>query len=144
MNQLISGVGGIKVNLSPDAFRMGAEHYYKCYLDFKPPHKFSPLPYFLLCRSLELLIKSFHLNTKSQDDVKSSFGHDLISAYEGLAKKYKILTSDEYEELQTASELYSTKGFEYFNPEDALRGYSNYPDLAILHIISTKMLNIET
>ena len=50
---------GSEANLSPDAFHIYAMHYYKCKRDFTPPDNyFSPIPYFLLCRAIELEIKA--------------------------------------------------------------------------------------
>jgi hypothetical protein len=61
----ITGVGGINANLAPDAFHWWATHYYKCRQDFVSPHKFSPVPYFLLCRAIELELKSRHLKNRT-------------------------------------------------------------------------------
>jgi hypothetical protein len=53
----------LKVNLSPDVFHRYAGHYYKCKQDFVcPDDGSSPVPYFLLCRAIELQIKARHLD----------------------------------------------------------------------------------
>jgi hypothetical protein len=130
----------IEVNLSPEAFHLWAEHYYKCKQDFEPPHGFSPVPYFLLCRALELEIKSRHLKSQTQRAVKYEFGHHLIHAYECLSEADKVLTSDELSVLRCANEIYMSKGFEYFKPGDALSGYSACPDLDELDAIASKLI----
>lgn len=136
----IEGAGGIDANLAPDAFHRWATHYYKCKNDFESPQRFSPVPYFLLCRAIELEIKSKHLRNKNQDQIKVEFGHNLLRAYECLEDKDKILSIDEVEILKSASEIYCSKGFEYFDPKDALTGYSKYPNLDILDAIANKLI----
>jgi hypothetical protein len=138
-NQTVS-IKAIKVNLSPEAFHRYAEHYYKCKQDFKPPHKFSPVPYFLLCRAIELALKSKHLKSKRQREVKGEYGHDLMLAYEALPKADKTLSDQELEVLQAANAIYKSKGFEYFKPVDALRGYSTFPELEKLDAIANTLL----
>ena len=117
-----------------------AMHYYKCKQDFQCPHSFSPVPYFLLCRAIELELKSRHLRSKTQKQVKDDFGHDLLKAYESLSNSDKILNADELCTLKKANDIYSTKGFEYFDPEDALRRYSNYPNLESLDLVARKLI----
>lgn len=132
--------GGINAHLAPDAFRRWATHYYQCKQDFKCQNKFSPVPYFLLFRAIELEIKSRHLKYKQQLEVKYEYGHDLIKAYDALGKKGRILSSNEIGVLRYANEIYSSKGFEYFDPQDALTGYSRYPDLNHLDKIAKKFI----
>jgi hypothetical protein len=130
------------VNLSPDAFHRWATHYYKCRQDFQSPHKFSPVPYFLLCRAIELELKARHLNTKRQLEVKNAFGHHLTKAYVSLAQIEQILSSEEFAVLKSASRIYASKGFEYFDPEDTLTAYKRFPDLAVLDSVTRKLLVI--
>jgi len=141
MNEQKIQLKGIEVNLSPEAFHRWAEHYYKCKQDFESPHRFSPVPYFLLCRALELEIKSRHLKSQRQREVKDKFGHDLILAYKCLPKVDKVLTPNELSVLKRANEIYKSKGFEYFKPVDALSGYSAYPDLDELDAIASKLIS---
>jgi hypothetical protein len=126
------------VNLSPDAFHRFAGHYLKCYRDFQSPHKFSPVPYFLLCRALELELKARHLQFVRQKVVKQQFSHNLEAAYNALPAKEKVLNQADLGLLARANAIYKGKGFEYFVPEHALRGYSNYPDLAALEALVCK------
>ena len=133
--------GGISANLAPDAFHRWAQHYYKCKQDFEPPHRFSPVPYFLLCRAIELEIKGRHLIQRLQSEVKDQFGHDLRKAYEALDTDQKILSDIELRLLCDANDIYdSNKGFEYFNPEDALNGFSRFPDLDQLDSVTRKLI----
>lgn len=133
-------VGSINVNLSPDAFHRWATHYLKCRRDFQSPDIFSPVPYFLLCRAIELEIKARHLKRVTQVQVKKSFRHNLIKAYEELDPAERILNQDEENTLQVASDIYSCKGFEYFDPQDAATAYKRFPDLASLGSIASKLI----
>src|SRR5262249_32909857 len=132
---------GLFANISPEAFHRWARHYLKCKQDFQSPDGFSPVPYFLLCRALELEIKSRHLQSKNQLQVKKDFGHDIFKAYDALEQAQKILSADEVDVLRKASSINNDKGFEYFNPEHALKGYSNFPDLEALDAISRKLVS---
>jgi hypothetical protein len=138
----ISGIGGIDGNLSPDAFHRWATHYYKCRHDFASPHKFSPVPYFLLCRAIELELKSRHLMKRRQLEVKRAYGHDLTKAYSALPLAEQTLTPDESAVLQQASQIYASKSFEYFEPEDALTAFRRFPDLSVLDRVAKKLLRI--
>jgi hypothetical protein len=136
----ITGVGGINANLAPDAFIRWSGHYYQCKRDFSVSDRFSPVPFFLLCRSLELSMKSKHLNHMTQEQVKKKFGHNLVKAYNKLASTYKVLNSSEMRTLTIASNIYSQKGFEYFEPQDAATAYKRYPNLDMLDEIARKLL----
>jgi hypothetical protein len=93
-------VQGIEVNVSPDAFHIYAGHYYKCKQDFKPPDDYvSSLPYFLLCRAIELELKARLLQYWRQSHVKRDFGHRLLDVYNfsircGFAGKIPALAPD--------------------------------------------------
>lgn len=132
--------GGIVGNLAPYAFHRWAKDLYECNKHFKSPEKFSPIPYFLLCRAIELAIKAKHLTRMTQPQVKKKFRHDIMEAYKALDAKDRILTRPEIAVLGSANQIYGPKGFEYFDAEDALTGYSRYPDLEILDEIAKKLL----
>ncbi|RYG17139.1 MAG: hypothetical protein EOO07_11750 [Chitinophagaceae bacterium] len=142
MTDVVVEVEGIYANISPDAFHMWATHYFKCWQQFEKPSSFSPIPYFLLCRTMELAIKSIHLKSKRQSQVKAEYGHKILEAYNALEGTLKTLTQDEYESVVKASPIYNSKGFEYFNPEHALQGYSNFPDLDSLSSATIKILSL--
>lgn len=139
MKQVIQAVG-IDANLAPDAFRRWANRYYECKQQFVPPHSFSPVPYFLLCRAIELGIKAKHLLHSTQKQVKNKFGHDLQKAYNALHPKEQILSSHEFKILEQANKIYAPKGFEYFDPEDALTGFKRYPNLKRLDEVAKKLI----
>jgi hypothetical protein len=131
-----------EVNLSPNAFHRYAGHYYKCKQDFMPPDDaFSPVPYFLLCRAIELQIKAKLLKQRKQKQLKHEPGHCLLGGYNALDAQEQVLSQSEVEVLATADKIYSKKGFEYFVPSDALTGFSRYPDLEMLDAIAKKLID---
>ncbi len=133
-------VQGFFANLSPMAFRKWARQYYECAAPLLSRTEFSPVPYFLLCRAIELELKAEHLEAKRQHEVKNDFGHHLVKSYAALPGRCQTLTAGELDLLKHADGIYSSKGFEYFNPEHALRGYSQYPDLGSLNGLARKLL----
>ena len=136
-------MGVIEINLSPDAFHIYAGHYYKCKQDFKPPDDYvSPVPYFLLCRAIELEIKARHLKHRKQTEVRKDFGHHLLAAYRALDAQEQILSQSEEAVLTAADNIYATKGFEYFDPYDAATAFSRFPDLETLDTIAKKLLDL--
>lgn len=142
-DQIISG--GIDANLSPDVFHIYAGHYYKCKRDFTPPDDyFSPIPYFLLCRAIELEIKARHLKHLTQSEVKNKFEHRLLKAYEALDAQEQILSPNEIAVLDTADKLYRKTDLAYFSPEHALTAFSQFPDLDTLDTIAKKLIDAGT
>jgi hypothetical protein len=134
----------IEVNLSPNEFHRYATHFYKCKRDFSPPDdKRSPVPYFLLCRAIELEIKARHLKRLTPKEVKKRFRHHLLKAYKALDAQEQILSQNELAVLKTADELYQDTDFAYFNPVHAhpLKAYSEFPDLAMLDTIAKKLID---
>src|SRR5215212_9564203 len=108
---------GVDVNVSPHAFHIYAGHYYKCKQDFMPPDDYvSSLPYFLLCRAIELELKARLLRYWRQSHVKRDFGHSLldaynvVDAYNALDAQEQILSQSELAVLTEADAIYSRKG----------------------------------
>jgi hypothetical protein len=135
-------VQGVELNVSADAFHIYAGHYYKSKQDFRcPDDAFSPVPYFLLCRAIELQIKAKLLKRRKLKQVKDEFGHRLLDAYNALDAQEQILSESELAVLTEAHEIYSRKGFEYFVPTDALTGFNRYPDLDMLDAIAKKLID---
>ena len=128
------------LNISPIGFRKWAQHYLKCRADFRSPDNFSPVPYFLLCRAIELALKARHLETLRQKEVKDRFGHNLAEAYRALPKYSQVLTDAEFAVLRNANIIYMGKGFEYFSALDAATAFKRFPDLQALDAIATKLL----
>ena len=128
------------INFSAPAFHRWAVHYYKCRHDFVSPHQFSPLPYFLLCRSIELELKARHLENKRQHEVRQVFRHRLYAAYRALARRKQTLSTEQSVVLRQAGGLYAAKRFEYIRVEDALSKFKHFPDLEVLDSIARELL----
>lgn len=128
MNHTITPEPGF-INFSAFAFRRWARHYYKCRHDSVNPDKFSPIPYFLLCRAIELELEARHLEKKRQPEIRRIFGHRIKSAYLALPKCQQTLSAEELAVLKQANAIYTTKGFEYILPRDAATLTNVFPIL---------------
>jgi hypothetical protein len=127
------------INVSPVGLRLAARDYFKCYLDFENPGRFSVVPYFLCCRAIELALKAIHLETKFQADVKAAYWHDLVASYSGLPKENQTLSKEEFELLVQVNQIYIQKDFDYFSVNDAATGYRRFPDLEALAQLARKV-----
>ena len=100
------------------------------------------MPYFLLCRAIELELKSQHLQVSNQEQVKKKFAHSILKAYNALPKDQRVLCQAEFDVLSAASKIYEGKGFEYIQPVSAAHGFSDFPDLAELDAVARKLLGL--
>lgn len=107
---------------------------------------FSPVPYYLYCHSLELVLKAFLLarGVAEADLKKRALGHDLsriLSKAQSLDLEQTISFKTGWaQQIGKANEYYAGKGFEYFCVGAAVRGYQDLPDLAVLNEIVTTLL----
>lgn len=129
----------VHINLSPVMFRHNARDYFKAYLDFHTKGRFSPVPFFLCCRAIELALKAMHLESKSQKDVKKLYSHDLVRSYKNLDQAQQTLQSEELKLLGIANEIYKKKEFEYLNVYDAATAFSRFPNLERLDALARKV-----
>ena len=107
--------------------------------------RYSPVPYFLCCRALELVIKAFLLaRGVSKDSLKKrAVGHNLDVVL-AMARKHGLdvlvaLEPQEEEALLKASPQYSTKEFEYFEIARMVRR-GDLPKLDFLESAATKLV----
>jgi hypothetical protein len=133
---------GFDANLSPDLFRRHARQYLECHRAYKPVAGYSPVPYFLLCRAIELALKSHHLKTKSREVVKRMYSHDLLSLYRDLPPPLQTLGVEEHALLAAASAKYDVpnKGFEYVSLEDVLTSQEAFPNLVDLEALAVRIV----
>jgi hypothetical protein len=132
----------VRLNLSPSAFYRWALDFYDCKRSFhRQDDGFSPVPFFLLGRAIELVIKARHLTRDTQQAVKTRYNHNIAEAYAALAIEEKTLSEDEGQILQQASDVYASKAFEYFRPRDALTAFSSFPDLEQLDRVARKLID---
>src|SRR3712207_5814924 len=102
----------LKKALRPSAYHTWAKHWYKCKQDFEPPDDtFTPLPFFLLCRAIELQLKAWLLERKKVDELNEGIRHDLKKAYKQLNSQQQVLSPDEYEVLSKMSDIYKAQDF---------------------------------
>lgn len=146
-----------KINLSPHGFHQYAIYYFQCSRDYVAPKGFSPVRLFLLALSIELELKSRHLQNKTQIEVREEYGHDLVKSYDALPAIEKLLSATERAVLERLSYLYDSKGrarsgnaraknlrggkqLEYFHPIHAVTAYSNFPDAKDVEPIAMKLI----
>ena len=146
-NTVITPATG-SANISPIGFhRYASEFAASARLAQPDPEgRFSPVPYYLYCRSLELVLKAFLLaKGVAKDDLKGrNLGHDLLKnllkARElGLDQTITFAALWE-DEIGKANVYYASKGFEYFDVISAARGYPQLPALDALNEIVTALL----
>ena len=131
--------------ITPTGFLIYAENYYSASMNWKSDGKYSPVPYFLLCRSIELGLKAFALAKGESIKVLGSHkvGHNLMVLLD-KTKNHSlsdlvVITKEDETELAKANIYYNDKGFEYFKIKN-LFDKSNLPDLEILKGFSEKLL----
>jgi hypothetical protein len=133
---------GFHFNLSPDLFRRHARQYLECHRAYKPVAGYSPVPYFLLCRAIELALKAHHLETKTRSQVKSAYSHSIIKLYRDLPAPLRTLDAAAEKLLASASAKYDVpnKGFEYVALEDVLFAQHSFPDLGDLELLAARLV----
>ena len=135
------------IHLSPYGFNSYAADFLRAAMSFTVTERYSPVPYYLYCRAIELGFKSYLLSKRvpKVELQKKTLGHDLIASLDkceilGLSQ---LVTIDHAQrrELEKANEYYKSKGFEYFFVAKAAVGYPDLPDLTVLEFIATKLVN---
>lgn len=130
--------------ITPTGFLVYARNYFSAATNWITDGKYSPVPYFLFCRSIELGFKAFILaKGEKLNFVKNKIGHNLEYALE-KAISYSLedfvsITPEEKKQIQKANAYYNDKGFEYFNIKN-LFDKINLPDIEILGKYSEKLL----
>ena len=136
----------LHINLSPFGFHRYASEFLRAADSFECGDGFSPVPYYLRCRVIELAQKAFLLAKGfPKNDLKEKLGHNLENALNsatelGLQSEVAI-KSEEAEEIKKANVYYADKGFEYFQVTKAVTGYPELPDLKILADVSSRLVS---
>ena len=131
--------------IGPLGFHGYASEFLRAAHAFETDRRFSPVPYYLVCRSLELVLKAYLLGRGvGIKTLKRRVGHNLVKAL-GRARALGIdgfvaITKEHEREFQLANGYYESKGFEYFNVHDAAGGYKNLPDLSVLEDVSSNLI----
>jgi hypothetical protein len=126
------------VRISPLGFLLYAKDFLQAEASFVDPGRYSPVPYFLICQSIELALKAFLLaRGREVADVKNEIRHDLGLALEkakeaGLGGTVGISTEVEAAVSRATVYYKDGKRFQYFRVVDAVRAYPDLPNLAVL------------
>lgn len=109
-----------------------------------PSNRFSPVPYYLICHSIELSLKSFLFSAGYKRKDRKKLNHDLEKALNaaedrGLGEHIEI-SEDERESLKKANNLYSKKEFEYFESLATIYDPHDF-DLQILALLAHRLLD---
>lgn len=139
---IVVQVGTATVKMDPVGFSLYAEEFYLAGAAI-PQHSqargnttFTPVPSYLFCRALELILKAFFLSKHHPpDSLKKKFGHNLEALWraatqEGILDIIGILGPHFESDLQWANSYYKGKAFEYFDFRRWARGYRDLPPLA--------------
>ncbi len=149
MADIVFKVPPIQIRMGPTGFIIYADDYLKAYNSFETDTPFSPAKYYLVCRSIELSLKSLLLvNNVPIKKIKRSLSHDLHK----ILRKTKELgidgvvgiTDEEKAEVEKANSWYKRKGFEYFSIENLVESKSTLPDLNIMHKLAERLIAVLT
>ena len=112
-----------------------------------PKSRFSPVQYFLACRSIELSLKSLLMAFgATKAELKGQIGHDLGKALDrindlGISGVIN-LSSEGKQAIFSANSIYSKKGFEYFESLDLVFGDAEIPDLSVLMVLAERFVDV--
>ena len=138
-------VSPVKARIGPLGFHKYAADFLQAAKSVEKRDSFSPVPYYLYCRAIELVLKAYLLaKGVSVKELKNSrrLGHDLVKAL-NMAKSLGLdtvirLKSKEEEEITKANDYYKSKGFEYFGLQ--MLAYPDLPDLLVLDRCSSRLV----
>ncbi len=133
------------MNISPYGFHTYAMDYMETAEKWTNEAEYSPVPYFLYCRAIELGLKAFLLaKGKNLAYIKNSVNHNLSvglkNARQNSLDDIIETTEIEEEEIEKANKYYKTKGFEYFFVLNHMTGLKELPKLDVLQEYSKKLL----
>ena len=140
---IVVPIGTATVQMRPVGFALYAEEFFIAGCSI-PEHSrargnttFTPVPYYLMCRALELIFKSYLLTKNWTEDQlsKRKYGHNLESLWNvaknsGLPTLLGEIPSDFESDLVAANAYYNSKNFEYFNFSRWAHGYKDLPPLS--------------
>lgn len=133
----------VKGNVGPLALHVYGSDFLRAARALPPREGFSPVAYYLCCRSVELTLKAF-LRTKGVPIAKlrspRNFGHNLERLLDEATRLDLLsvvrLSKDHQAAIRLANKYYQSKLFEYLDDArglfEALTGYGSRPDLDVL------------
>ena len=135
------------ITMGPTGFIVYAGDFLNAYRSFETGKPFSPAKYYLVCRSVELSLKSYLLlKNVPIKKVKYKLSHDLHK----ILKKSKELeidsvvgiTDEEKAEIEKANGWYNRKGFEYFDIQNIVECRDTLPDLNVMSKLADRLISI--
>ncbi len=139
-------VGTGHVHLTPIIYHSYAEQYLAACRTAEAAPGFSPVPYYLCCRSLELSVKAYLLKRGVTVNELKKLGHDLLR---NLTKAQSIglsgiltITPAEQCELTKANAYYAKKDFEYGHLARLVKGYPDLPALKVLVGLAARFVQV--
>ena len=138
---IVVQVGTATVRMSPVGFALYAEEFLKAGESI-PEHSqargnttFTPVPYYLFCRALELILKAFFLaKNRPVDELKTRYRHDLERLWRdanklGLSEVVGTRATYFEADLANANSYYKGKAFEHFDFRRWAENYEGLPPL---------------
>lgn len=147
MGDVVIKVPPIVLHISPLGFHHYAAEFLRAATGLQITADFSPVPYYLFSRSIELALKAFLLakGFPKRKLKHRSIGHDLEKALKKAVSlglhDIVVISSRHTDELKKANNYYASKGFEYFKVVKAVTGYRNLPDLAVLSDLASILVS---
>ncbi|MBS9405656.1 hypothetical protein KG088_18890 [Halomonas sp. TRM85114] len=136
---VVAQVGTATVHMKPVGFALYADEFLLAGLSIPDQSRargnttFTPVPYYLFCRALELALKAFLLTKgESLDSLKKKYRHDLVKLWR-KAQLYGILEAIDFRSpgfenhIVSANKYYKGKTFEYFDFRRWAHGYEDLP-----------------
>ena len=108
-----------------------------------PKNRFSPIPYYLICHSIELSLKSYLFTAGFSKKDRKKMSHDLVHALReaqgnGIGH-YIVISSMETEAVFRANQLYSRKEFEYFESLETIYDPHDF-DIEVLKSLARRLI----
>lgn len=133
------------ISMGPTGFVLYARDFLNAYRAYEPENPFSPAKYYLLCRSVELSLKSYlSLKNVGINKLKKKYGHNLLKIYEKSielgVKDIVDITQEEAIEIEKANEWYDRKGFEYFDIQNIVASKDTLPNLEIMVHLAERLI----
>ncbi len=146
MNDQVLIAQTISLNISPLGFHRYASEFLRAAKGFQTTDAFSPVPYYLFSRAIELALKAFLLAKKvPEKHLIKCISHDLEKALnkaDSLGLRDIVEISCRYkDELKKANNYYALKGFEYFQVYRAVMRYPELPNLDVLSELASTLVS---
>ncbi len=144
---VIINVKTAHLDMGPTGFIVYARDFLRCYTVYSPEQPFSPAKYYLICRSIELSLKSYLvLNGIGYETCKKKFRHNiskiLTECIDLGIEKYVTLSEANRLEIEKANDWYDRKGFEYFSIRNIVEPRESLPNLRTLEGIAEQLVSV--